>query len=734
MEKYRLRDSELALIEASCVPVAVYQFVDRRAVTLALSDGFCELFGFDDDRAEAYYIMDNDMYRDAHPDDKARIANIAVRFATEGGLYDAIYRTLTHGEYRIIHAHGKHIYTRTGIRLAVVWYTDEGPYTPEGAAFESRLHQSYNNALRENTLFHENHFDALTGLPSMTYFFELAEARRKTLAAQGRQAALLFCDLCGMKLFNRTHGFAEGDRLIRAVAGVLVRQFGNENCSRFGQDHFAVFAEADGLEEKLERVFADCAALNDGKTLPIRAGIYLDRGGDLEISGACDRAKSASDLDRRAYVSCYRYFDDSMLASSLNRQHILDNLDRAIAEGHIEVYYQPIIRAANGRVCNEEALARWNDPEKGMLSPADFIPVLEDAGLAYKLDLHVLDLVLEKIKAQAALGLYVVPVSVNLSRSDFDGRDLVEEIRRRADGAGIARSMISIEITESMLGGDFDFISEQVERFRALGFQVWMDDFGSGYSSLDLLQSLRFDLIKFDMHFMQKFETTENTRIILTELMKMALSLGMETVVEGVETKAQAEFLHEIGCTKLQGYYYCRPIPVSELRRRYAEGRAIGFENPAESAYYAAIGSVNLYNPTVLSDESADIYSQYFDTIPMSVMEVRGGEASVVRCNQSYRDMLRRVFGLEAPEDGIHNTTFGRQPDQDFFDAVRSSGLSGNWVQFDREQDGFTIHSFLRHIAVNPVTGAVAAANIVIAVRAGTPGIPGAAGEESEFE
>ena len=734
MEKYRLNETDLAFIEQSCVPVAVYQFVDRRVVTLALSAGFCELFGFDD-RADAYYVMDNDMYRDAHPDDKARIAGVAVQFATEGGLYNCVYRTMTHGEYRIVHAHGRHVYTKTGERLAVVWYTDEGPYAPEGAAFESRLHQSFNSALHENTLLRENLFDSLTGLPTMTYFFELANVVREQMIAEGRHPALLFCDLSGMKMFNRINGFAEGDKLIRAVANVLIRHFGNENCSRFAQDHFAVFAVTDGLESKLQSIFEECRTVNDGKTLPLRVGIYLDRFGELEISGACDRAKVACDRARKSYVSCFRYYDDGMMTEALNRQYVLDNLDRAISERWIEVYYQPIIRAANGRVCYEEALARWNDPEKGLLSPAQFIPVLEEAGLAYKLDLCVLEQVLARQNRQAASTHFVVPVSVNLSRSDFGGRDIVEEIRRRVDASGRPRHMINIEITESTLGRDFEFISAQIERFRALGFKVWMDDFGSGYSSLDLLQTLRFDAIKFDLHFMQKFDRSENTRIILTELMKMALGLGVDTVVEGVETRAQADFLHEIGCTLLQGFYYCRPIPVAEIIRRYDEGRAIGFENPAEAEYFAAVGAVNLYNPAVLTGGDSDAYKQYFDTIPMSVMEVRGEEASVVRCNQSYREMLQRVFGLESPDTGIHNTTFDQQPEQDFFDAVRRSAAGNDWVQFDRRQDnGYVIHSFVRHLAVNPVTGATAVSNIVIAVRNQSAEASDAAAEESAIE
>ena len=281
-------------------------------------------------------------------------------------------------------------------------------------------------------------------------------------------------------------------------------------------------------------------------------------------------------------------------------QYILGNLDRAITENWILAYYMPIVRASNGRVCEEEALARWIDPDQGVLSPADFIPVLENAKLIYKLDLHIVDEVLKKMKAQTDAGLYLVPISVNLSRTDFDSCDIVEEICERVDKAEIPRNKLIIEITESILGEDFDYMKSQIERFQSLGFSVWMDDFGSGYSSVDVLQDISFDHIKFDIKFMQRFDK-EKSRIMLTELIRMAMALGIKTITEGVETEEQVEFLREIGCNKLQGFYFCKPISLEELLDRYKSGRQIGFENPEESAYYDAIGGVNLYDLSIIS-------------------------------------------------------------------------------------------------------------------------------------
>ena len=392
MEKYCFPDAERSRLEASCVPLGVYQFLGGRVVTLILSDGFCELFGYDD-RGKAYYDMDRDMYRDTHPDDAARISEAAYRFATEGGKYDEIYRTkiTDSSDYRIVHAQGRHIRTESGARLAYIWYVDEGAYGPVPAVADSELNLALSQALREESAKRASKYDYLTGLPSMTRFFELGSARLEAIQAQGGSPALVFLDLHGMKYYNQKNGFAAGDKLLQAFARVLAEHFGSEDCSRFGQDHFAVVTGEHGLELILRQIFTECAGLLDGLTLPVHAGIYLLRTENVSISVACDRAKIACDAMRGRYSSCFSYFNLCMRDSEDLRQYVIASLDKAIAEKWIQVYYQPIVRAVSGRVCHEEALARWIDPDKGLLSPLDIIPCLEDSGLIYKLDLFILD-------------------------------------------------------------------------------------------------------------------------------------------------------------------------------------------------------------------------------------------------------------------------------------------------------------------------------------------------------
>ena len=206
MERYELPKDQKAFIEGLKQPFAVYQYVNKKVVTLALSDGFCKLFGYED-RAKAYHDMDYDMYKAVHPDDVARIADAAVQFAAQGGKYEVIYRTRNRetARYIIIHALGEQEITETGAQIAHIWYTEEGEFTNEGG---SELNRLMNNALHGDSILKANRYDYLTGLPSMTYFFELAEIARKEMQAAKKSPVLLYINLLGMKHVNYKQGFA----------------------------------------------------------------------------------------------------------------------------------------------------------------------------------------------------------------------------------------------------------------------------------------------------------------------------------------------------------------------------------------------------------------------------------------------------------------------------------------------------------------------------------------------
>lgn len=719
MDESKVNREDLLALASSCIPVAVYQFVNKRVLTVLVSDGFCNLLGFCS-HAEAVAAMDANMYEYTHPDDVARIANAAYQFATQDGTYEVAYRSrdIASGKgYRTIHARGEHVYDQNNVCYAVVWYMDEGPCSAGAFQGAGCAGAFGNEALREQHVQRSSYYDALTGLPSTGYFFELADMRKSSGAHGGKGLAFMYANLTGMRFFNRKHGYARGDELIRAVARILAARFGNDNCGYLGQGCFAFVVQSKGVNDALHHVFNDCRELNDGRSLPLRVGVYVDEEAEMEASAALDKARVACDACPHARISTYRIFSDAMIKAEDDRQYIIDNLDRALSEGWVQVYYQPIVRASNGRVCDEEALARWIDPVRGFLSPGEFIPVLEEARLIYKLDLYVLDQVLQKMRLFNEKGLFIVPSSINLSRSDFEMCDMVDEVRRRVDKAEVAREMITIEITESTIGNDFDYMREQVRRFQKHGFSVWMDDFGSEYSSLDNLQRIPFNLIKLDMGFMREFNKNEKSHIILTELVRMAIDLGVDTVAEGVETQEQVDFLRQIGCSKLQGFYFSKPNSQEEILRRYENGTAIGFENPDESSYFSALGRINLYDLSSVARDDRESYGRYFDSLPMAVIESDDEGCAITRCNSAYRDFLTKIAGVDAVGKRMNYASEGSKLGAGYLHALRKCAREGGLVVVDELLgNGMAIHGLVRRVAQNHVTGTVAMVEAVLSV------------------
>ena len=713
MKKYELSKEQRRFIEEMRMPFALCQFMDKEVATLAVSDGFCELFGYKD-HLLACSDMNLNMYKNTHPDDTARVTNAVLRFGSEDGRLDVVYRSRKTDDsgYRIIHMIGEYSGENEGLHLGQIWFTDEGDYREES---ESDQNRGFSRSVLEEGIAHDVRYDYLTGLPNLTSFFEYSEIGRKVMLAQGGLPALLYVDLSGMKSYNHKYGFSEGDRMLRSFARLLGRIFKAENCCHISADRFAVFTDETGLEERLDRLFRKWLEMKTKIHLPVCVGIYPNRIEEVPVGMAYDRAKIACDVLKGSYASSFKYYSNELSERMVKQNYILENFEKALSEKWIQVYYQPILRAIDGKVCDEEALARWIDPVKGFLSPADFIPFLEDAGLIYKLDLYMLDRVLEHIRIKDAEGYYIVPHSINISRADFDACDMVEEIRRRVDSAGVRRDRISIEITESVIGSDFDFIKLQIERFQELGFPVWMDDFGSGYSSLDVLQSIKFNLLKFDMGFMRRLDENTDGQIILTELMKMASALGVDTVCEGVETAEQAHFLQEIGCSKLQGFFFSRPNPFEAVLDYHKTHKLTGYENPKESSYYESIGGLNLYDVGAVARDEKSSLQHTYSTLPMCIIEVKGDSTRFARTNQSYRDFFMRFFGIDPSNLGPE---FVKYDGAFMNNVVKTCCEQGIRAFYDEKMpDGSIIHSFARRISTNPVNGVIAVAVAVLSVR-----------------
>ncbi len=445
----------------------------------------------------------------------------------------------------------------------------------------------------------KNHFaleyfiDPLTGLLNMSCFLELAEERIKNIQESSGIPAILSFNLSGLKVFNSKYGMDAGNELLCAFADVLIEYFDEVNCSRFSEDHFYVITEMEGLPERLNSLFIKVKGINGGKSLPVRVGIYNKFEKNTPVSIACDRARIACDYKRSAYVSMSILFDESMEKALLDRAYVISKLDKALENGYIKVHYQPQIRLLDNKLCGVEALARWEDPEYGNLSPAVFIPILEENKLTYKLDKYIIKSVAKDIVHAYNMGWTPVPASFNLSRTDFISMDPSYELEKIVTEYGLPKYMFRLEITESTVMEDPEGLRDQIKKFHETGFDVLMDDFGSAYSSLNTLRDFEFDEIKIDRCFLINFN--EKSKKIIESMILMAKKLGIHALTEGVETAEQVEFLKRVGCESIQGYYYGKPVNYEKIEKMISNRELIR-EDYEEKVFFETVGLVNVIN------------------------------------------------------------------------------------------------------------------------------------------
>ena len=409
--------------------------------------------------------------------------------------------------------------------------------------------------------------DSLTGLLSRNSFYEHA---RQVMQSENGLAVVWF-NLDNFKMFNNRFGFEKGDEILKEISVILSSifppgEYKNNLISRFSDDNFVLLTDWMTVEIKIDTVQEYLYSLHENVTLRLRAGIYFPSENE-DIRTACDRAKTACDNIKKNHSVSSCMFHDGMSKKLALQQHILDNLDYAINKNFITVLYQPIINLSNKKICEAEALARWNDPDLGMIAPGDFIPTLEEYREIHKLDVFAMKKVCEDYKKRNEKNLPLLPVSINLSRLDFELCDIIGEIENSTALNKIPRKMLNIEITESVNVEDMTVLNLGIEKFRALGYEVWMDDFGSGYSSLNVLKDYNFDTIKFDMKFLHGFDIkkSDKAKYIISSNLSMARLMGMKALAEGVENQEQLEYLTSIGFDKAQGYYFGKPMKLDEI-------------------------------------------------------------------------------------------------------------------------------------------------------------------------
>lgn len=436
-------------------------------------------------------------------------------------------------------------------------------------------HGRLNEAQKAKALEKSATEDELTGLFNYNYFAELARERIQDLSGDLNENVFLFLDVHNFKAFNDQRGFEEGDKFLIYFGQQLSRLFRDSLYARQADDHFVVLSKTNDLQQRLEELNRLVHAYDEEIMLGINCGSYHLSNHQEDPKRAIDRARYAARLIKNRFQTIYAEYDKTMSEAYHKRLYIVNNIDNAARNGWIVPFYQPVVWSDTGELCGCEALARWIDPTYGQLYPNEFIPVLEEYRLIHKLDRAIMESVCKDLRASLDAGMPVVPVSLNFSRLDFELMDAVGELETIISQYRIPKELIHVEVTESALSDNFLNLNTAMNQIKELGYSLWLDDFGSGYSSLNVLKDYQFDVIKIDMRFLSNLESSEKSRTLLDCIVKMANRINMLALTEGVETEAQADFLNRIGCTRLQGYLFGKPIPKDDLYSRIDKGELI---------------------------------------------------------------------------------------------------------------------------------------------------------------
>lgn|GEM_PF-597196 len=475
-------------------------------------------------------------------------------------------------------------------------------------------------------------YDELTGLFSLKGYGNAVHQRLNQ--DSGASYVLIFLDISAFRDYNHKYGFQEGDNLLLCFARELQHVFPDDPVTRITADQFSVFTDKPDISEQIEVLHHFVHTLQKNVSLELKAGIYILR--DFEeksVSLMIDHARLAARSIHDQYDRNIAIYNEDLADREELQRYILNHFDEALDKHYIETWYQPEIRTLTGKICGFEALCRWNDPVRGILSPAVFIPVLEDAHLISRLDMRMLENVCRDMTSFFDQDTVVVPVSINLSRNDFLGIDAFREVHAILQTYHIPPELIHIEITESVLEADPEYLRLQLKHFHDAGYEIWMDDFGSHYSTLNILKDFDFDVLKIDQAFVRNIEGNQKARTLVASVVNMAKHLHTHTLCEGVETSQQIDFLRTIGCEQLQGFYFSKPQPLCEIRKLIP---ALGLETPQKKRTFNTIGQINLLSNSPMEFErSYDMGSQ----VPIMLLEVTPEQTQVLYHNPAMDKM-----------------------------------------------------------------------------------------------
>ena len=411
--------------------------------------------------------------------------------------------------------------------------------------------------------------DALTGVHNKEYFYETSA---KMINENPKTKYIIICtDVKNFKIVNDIFGVETGDRILKSIAGSL-SEIVSENCvyGRITGDRFAICMPENEFNEEMlldQSIKVSTFIENSLFKIHLHFGIYKIKDSATRISIMCDRANLAIKTIKESYQNIIAYYDDSMRESFVGEQKVIGEFEEALNSGQFKAYIQPQV-GSDGNIHGGEDLVSWVHPN-GMIPPYKFIGIFEQTGLISRLDSHMWELACIQLKKWRLEGLTDSYISVNISPKDFFLLDIYTVITSLVKKYNIPPQALHLEITETAIMQNVEQNLKLIQNLRKFGFTVEIDDFGSGYSSLNTLKDLCADVLKIDMGFLRKTSNEERSKTILKMIVSLAKSLEMEVITEGVETKEHVQFLTDIGCDVFQGYYFAKPMPVEEFEENY---------------------------------------------------------------------------------------------------------------------------------------------------------------------
>ena len=414
-------------------------------------------------------------------------------------------------------------------------------------------------------------YDFLTGIYGQQKFYQ---ATRELLDQRaGANFAFIHFDIDRFRIINTLYGSKEGDRLIHFVAGAIrkvMTAYGRVTYGRLGGDVFGMrvpYEDGAAIYHILEGIRAEIRKHSVHYYLETCAGIYLVDDPDMEVAAMHDNAEIAAAQCKGQYMVHDVLYTEEIGQKVLREQHIIDEMDAALAEQQFIVYFQPKYQLKRMAPYGAEALVRWKKPSGEIVLPNEFIPIFERNGFITKLDYYVWEKVCQFIDSELSQGRNPAPISVNVSRVNLYNPDFMDSLIDLIHRYHIPPHYLNLELTESVFSEDAELIQRAVNYLHDAGFTILMDDFGSGYSSLNILKDVDLDVLKIDMKFFSKGNTAEKGAKIIEAVIRMAESLDMMVIAEGVEEKHQVDFLNDLGCDYIQGYYFGRPMSQDQYEK-----------------------------------------------------------------------------------------------------------------------------------------------------------------------